>query len=35
MVTAKLDKLSMLENFPRYIRSAAIENQQVLLDELK
>ena len=25
----------MLENFPRYIRSAAIENQQVLLDELK
>ena len=32
---AKLDKLSMLENFPPYIRSTAIENQQVLLDELK
>ena len=25
----------MLENFPPYIRSTAIENQQVLLDELK
>ena len=33
--SAKLDKLSMLENFPPYIRSTAIENQQVLLDELK
>ena len=32
---AKLDKLSMLKNFPPYIRSTAIENQQVLLDELK
>ena len=32
---AKLDKLSMLENSPPYIRSTAIENQQVLLDELK
>ena len=32
---AKLDNLSMLENFPPYIRSTAIENQQVLLDELK
>ena len=31
----KLDKLSMLENFPPYIRSTAIENQQVLPDELK
>ena len=32
---AKLDKPSMLEHFPPYIRSTAIENQQVLLDELK
>ena len=32
---ARLDKLSMLENFPPYIRSTAIENQQVLLNELK
>ena len=32
---AKLDKLSMLENSPPYIRSTAIENQQVLLHELK
>ena len=32
---AKLDKLMILENFPPYIRSTAIENQQVLLDELK
>ena len=31
----KLDKLSILENFPPYIRSTTIENQQVLLDELK
>ena len=31
----KLGKLSMQENFPLYIRSTAIENQQVLLDELK
>ena len=30
---AKLDKLSMLENFPPYIRSTAMENQQVLLDD--
>ena len=33
--SAKLDKLSMLENFPPYIRSTAIENQQVLLDVVK
>ena len=33
--SAKLDKLSRLENFPHCIRSAAIENQQVLLGELK
>lgn len=32
---AKLTKFSMLENFPAYIRSTAIENQQILLDELK
>ena len=32
---AKLDKLSMLENVPSYIRSTAIKNQQVLLDKLK
>ena len=32
---AKLDQLSMLENFPPLIRLTAIENQQVLLDELK
>ena len=32
---AKLDKVSMLKNFPPYIRSTAIKNQQVLLDELK
>ena len=32
---AKLDKLSMLENSPPNIRLPAIENQQVLLDELK
>ena len=31
----KLDKLSILENFPPYIRSTAIENQQVLPDKLK
>ena len=33
--SAKLDMLSMLENFPPYTRSTAIENQQVLPDELK
>ena len=32
---ATLDQLSMLENFPPLIRLTAIENQQVLLDELK
>ena len=32
---AKLDQLSMLESFPPLIRLTAIENQQVLLDELK
>ena len=32
---AKLDKLSMLENFAPYTRSTAIENQQVLLDIVK
>ena len=32
---AKLDKLSMLENFPPYITSPAIKNQQILLEELK
>ena len=33
--SAKLDKLSMLENFLIYDRSRAIKNQQELLDELK
>ena len=33
--STKLDKLSMLENFPPYIRSTAIENPQALFDELK
>ena len=33
--SAMLDKLSMLKSFPPCIRSAAIENQQSLLDELK
>ena len=28
-------QISMLENFPPYIRSTAIENEQVLLNELK
>ena len=32
---AKSDQLSMLENFPPYTRSTTVENQQVLLDELK
>ena len=31
----KLDKLSVIENFPSYIGSIPIKNQQVLLDELK
>ena len=30
-----VDKLTMLESFRSYIRSTAIENQQVLLDKLK
>lgn len=33
--SVKLDKLSVLETFPPYVRSTAIENQQVLFDELK
>ena len=33
--SANLDKLSMLQDSPPYIRSAATENQQMLLDELK
>ena len=33
--SAKLDKPNMLERFPLYIRSTAIENQQVLLEQLK
>lgn len=32
--SVKLDKLNVLETFPPY-RSTAIENQQVLFDELK
>ena len=34
-LNAKLTKFSMLENFPAYIRSTAIENEQTLLNELK
>ena len=34
-LNAKLNKLSILENLPPYIRSTAIENQQALLEELK
>ena len=33
--SVKLDKLSVLETFPPYVRSTAIKNQQVLFDELK
>lgn len=32
---AKLTNFSMLENFPAYIQSTAIENEQTLLNELK
>jgi len=32
---ARLDKRSMLENFPPFMRSAALENENILLDELK
>ena len=32
---AKLDKISMLENFPAYIRNTALTNHNTILDEIK